>query len=65
MENGDAIARGGIAPPALNFEHMFGPGEIEAEAAAAALSVAGRGGHPHHEPWIVFVPAPGESPTSR
>ena len=57
LEPGDALERGGIAPPAINYEHMFGPGEIEREAAAAGLAVAGRGGHPHHEPFIVFVPA--------
>jgi SAM-dependent methyltransferase len=57
LEPGDALERGGIAPPAINYEHIFGPGEIEGEAASAGLAVAGRGGHPHHEPFIVFVPA--------
>jgi SAM-dependent methyltransferase len=55
MEPGDAISRSPLAPPALGYEHMFGPGELEREAAKAGLIDAGRGGHPHYEPWIVLV----------
>jgi SAM-dependent methyltransferase len=58
IEDGDFF-HGANAPQTqmLFYEHIFGPGEIEQEAAAAGLVVAGRGGHPHDEPFIVLTPA--------
>jgi SAM-dependent methyltransferase len=54
VEDGDQfqVIRG--QPPNLHYEHIFGPGEIEREAAEAGLTVVGRGGDPHYEPFVVF-----------
>jgi SAM-dependent methyltransferase len=57
LEAGDLVERGGVAPPAINYEHIFGPGEIEREGAQAGLAIAGRGGHPHEQPYVVFTAA--------
>ena len=54
LETGDHLEIASISPPKVTYEHIFGPGDLEREAAAAGLHVVGRGSN-HFEPFTVFA----------
>jgi SAM-dependent methyltransferase len=56
-EHGDVLIAMTSDRPLFTYEHRFGPGELESEAAAAGLRILDRCGVPH-APVIVFVSPP-------